>query len=167
MLSVVPVRKPDGQEFVRTHPDEQYRLEVGLIFFQEDRKLYLVDRALHQALGADVKRKLLVTTVTTQDVMFLWPLNLSKDGKENSWNDTALVAAKTAECKWTRVISNHGTSQYDTYTVIDELKIPEPDWPTLLQGKSFTELLEIAFPGDRYIDSTEHVVVQKLTGRVV
>lgn len=79
VLATIPVRKPDGQEWVRTHPGEDYRLEVGLIFFKEDRNLYLVDRALHQALGADVKRKLLITTVTAQEVVLLWPLNLPVD----------------------------------------------------------------------------------------
>lgn len=87
--------------------------------------------------------------------------------KPNGYNDTALIAAKTAECHWTRMVSNQRANQYDTYTVIDELTIPEPDWPTLLQGKSFADLLEIAFPGDRYIDSMEHAVVLKLTGRAM
>lgn len=165
ILATVPVRKPDSQEWIRTHPSPEYRAEVGLIFFSEDRKTYLVDQTLHQLLAADVKRKLLVTTVTTQDVLFLWPVNLTMNGRSNTWNDTALVAAKTAERYWTRTLSNHKAGEYETYTVSEDVKIPAPDWKSVLQGKTFVDLLEIAFPGDLYIDTLEHLVVQKLLGR--
>jgi hypothetical protein len=43
LLTNVPVRKPNKQDFVRVHPDEKYRFSpVALIELQEDREVYLV-----------------------------------------------------------------------------------------------------------------------------
>ena len=42
VIVAVPVRKPGKQEFVRVHPDEDYRLETGLIELEEERETYLV-----------------------------------------------------------------------------------------------------------------------------
>ena len=42
LLNVVPVRKPGRQDFVRTHPDAEYRVTTAVIEVQEDREMYLV-----------------------------------------------------------------------------------------------------------------------------
>ena len=42
LLTTVPVRKPNKQDFVRVHPDVPYRLTVGLIELKENRETYLV-----------------------------------------------------------------------------------------------------------------------------
>jgi hypothetical protein len=43
LLTTVPVRKPNGQEFVRVHPDLALRLTpAAIIEVKEDREVYLV-----------------------------------------------------------------------------------------------------------------------------
>src|SRR6516225_3702052 len=43
LLTTVPVRKPNRQEFVRVHPDPAYRLTpAAIIEVKEDREVYLV-----------------------------------------------------------------------------------------------------------------------------
>ena len=43
LLTTVPVRKPNRQDFVRVHPDAAYRLTpAAIIELKEDREVYLV-----------------------------------------------------------------------------------------------------------------------------
>src|SRR6478752_7913554 len=43
LLTTVPVRKPNRQDFVRVHPDPAYRLTpAAIIELKEDREVYLV-----------------------------------------------------------------------------------------------------------------------------
>jgi hypothetical protein len=44
LLTTVPVRKPNPQDFVRTHPDVAYRLTAALIELRDDREVYLVSK---------------------------------------------------------------------------------------------------------------------------
>jgi len=41
-LVTVPVRKPNGQDFIRAHPDPSFRLPVATIELKDDRETYLV-----------------------------------------------------------------------------------------------------------------------------
>lgn len=160
-LTTVPVRKPDKQIYVRTHPDEAFRVSVGLIDLQEDKEFYLVDPKLHDVLANELASKILITSITRQGVVFLWPINLPRaDGKLDSWSRSAHLAAKRATTVWTRVSANMGLKAYEITTAAADARIPEPEWPP----KTFEELLEIAFR-DRFIDSLEHPVVMRLTGR--
>src|SRR6266446_4716672 len=42
LLTTVPIRKPNKQDFVRVHPSPEYRLTVALIELKESRETYLV-----------------------------------------------------------------------------------------------------------------------------
>src|SRR5271156_2924713 len=43
LLTTVPVRKPNRQDFVRVHPAPEYRLSpAAIIELKEDREVYLV-----------------------------------------------------------------------------------------------------------------------------
>ena len=41
LLTTVPVRKPNNQDFVRVHSDEAYRLPAAIIELKDDREVYL------------------------------------------------------------------------------------------------------------------------------
>ena len=50
-LMTVPVRKPNRQDFVRVHPDPEYRLTpAAIIEVKEDREVYLVTPNMAQDL---------------------------------------------------------------------------------------------------------------------
>ena len=44
-LLTVPVRKPSREWFIRTHPEDEYRLTTAVIELKEDREVYLVSPA--------------------------------------------------------------------------------------------------------------------------
>jgi hypothetical protein len=160
ILTKVPARKPDRHWFVRVRPGEDWRLSTAFIELKEDRELYLVDRPLVSALSAEVVPMALFTCVTRHGVVFLWPIPLpGEDGRHNEWHRSAMEAARRAESRWIRVVSNNAIRGYEVFEAIGAL--PEPEWPDV----SFAELLKIAF-GDRFIRSAAHPVVRRLRGDV-
>jgi hypothetical protein len=159
-LLTVPVRKPDKQWFVRTHPDESYRISVAVIEMKEDRETYLVDPSLCEALASEITPKLLVTTINRAGVVFLWPIrNVSKEGRQDEWSRTARIAAGEARDQWVRRTANMSLGAYEIYKAGERL--PEPEWPE----NSFSELLETAFQG-KIIDTLDHDIVRKLRGQL-
>ena len=54
LLTTVPVRKPNRQDFVRVHPDPKYRLTpAAIIEVKEDREIYLSRRAWRKRYPAN------------------------------------------------------------------------------------------------------------------
>ena len=41
-IITIPVRKPNGQDYIRVHPNPAFRLTVALIELKDDRETYLV-----------------------------------------------------------------------------------------------------------------------------
>ena len=159
ILTMVPVRKPNRQEFIRIHPDLSMRLETALLELKEDRQTYLVDPSLWPALPGETVPKILYTAITRQNVLMLWPVRLPDEtGRLDDWNAAAHEAAKRAETNWLRVAANMPLGAYDVFEALGQF--PDPEWPDI----SFERLLEIAFRG-RFIDSLDHPVVRKLLGQ--
>jgi hypothetical protein len=162
-LISVPVRKPSKEWFVRTHPEEGYRLQTAVLELKEDRETYLVDPDLWPELAtteATFSPRALFTSVTRQGVLFLWPIRLpGPDGKLDDWNHSALEAAQMAQSRWVRVAANMHLGAYDVFEATADL--PEPAWPDLSMG----DILRIAFK-DRHVDTLEHPVLQRLRGEV-
>jgi hypothetical protein len=159
-LITVPVRKPDRQWFVRTHPDEGYRLQVGVIELRDEREVYVVDPSIHAELPGEVVPTILVTAISRQGVLFLWPVRLpSPDGRQNEWHRTLLEGANMAREKWVKVVANMSLGAYEVFEATGDL--PEPEWPDI----PFRNLLQIAFR-HAYIDSVDHIVIRRLRGEV-
>lgn len=52
LLTTVPVRKPNNQDFNRVHSNEAYRLTAAIIELKDDREVYLVlPHIAHQLPG--------------------------------------------------------------------------------------------------------------------
>jgi hypothetical protein len=161
VLLSVPVRKPHSSEFVRVHPDIDYRLNTTVIELKEDRgEIYLVAPTLRADLAGEATFSLraLFTAVSRQGTVFLWPCRLPRpDGRRDEWQRTALEAAEMATKGWVRVTANMALGAYEVFQATGRL--PDPEWPQV----SFGELLRIAFR-DRYIDSPDHPVLRRLRG---
>jgi hypothetical protein len=87
ILTTVPIRRPDPQEFIRVHPDPAWRLQTLVLEVKAYRETYLIHPSLHDELLArhEVVPKVLFTTVTRQDVLLLWPIRLpDRDGRLDS-----------------------------------------------------------------------------------
>src|SRR6516162_4967606 len=67
LLTTVPVRKPNRQDFVRVHPDPNYRLTpIAIIELKEDREVYLIRPEMAQALPGEFSLVTLFTTINRQ-----------------------------------------------------------------------------------------------------
>lgn len=163
LLTTIPVRNPDKESFVRVHPDPAYHLQTVVLELREDRgETYLVAPALWKALAEEktCSPRLLVTSITRQGVLFLWPLKLpGSDGRSLRWHDSALEAAEVAKTEWVRVTSNMALGAYET--CVASAALPEPTWPDMPLG----DMLRIAFR-DRLIDRVDHPVLRRLRGEI-
>jgi hypothetical protein len=154
----VPVRKPHKQEFIRVNPEPEYRLETGLLELKEDPEFYLLDRDVRDQLPGDWTPVRLVTCITRQGVVFLWPLKLpDPDGRTNTWYETALAGADMATRQWAKLVADMNLGGYQTYLAMGEL--PAPEWPE----HDFQQLITVAFR-DRVIRDMKHPVINRLFG---
>lgn len=159
LLTTVPVRKPGRQDFVRVHPDPEYRLTpAAIIELKEDREVYLVTPKMAQVLPSEFATVTLLTTINRQGVLHLWPVKQpGPDGKHNEWHRSAAEAAERAMEQWVRVTANMSLGAYEIREAIGDA--PDPAWPDI----SFEEILKIAFR-DHIVDSVNHPLVQRLRG---
>jgi hypothetical protein len=158
-LVTCPVRKPARQEFVRVHPDAEYRLIANILELKEERETYLLDPSVAAELPGEVRIVSLRLTVSRQGAIFLWPVpEPSLDGHENSWRTSARAAADKAESQWTRIVSNMSQAAYDVYVAPGVLG--EPVWP----DKSRAEIIKVAFGEKFIIRDGAHPVVRRLLG---
>jgi hypothetical protein len=159
LLTTVPVRRPGNQHFFRVHPSEAWQLSpAAIIELKDDREVYLVHPAIVPEIPGEHVAASIVTTITRQGTVALWPLKLpTPDGRRNDWHRSALEAAETAMSRWVRVRANLQLGAYDIFA--SEAVIADPVWPDV----PFPELIKIAFR-DRLIDSVDHPVLKSLRG---
>jgi hypothetical protein len=159
LLTTVPVRKPNRQEFVRVHPDPAYRLTpAAIIEVKEDREVYLVMPDMATNLPGEFSTAMLLTTINRQGTLHIWPVKLpTPEGRQNEWHRSAAEAAERAMKKWVRVTSSMSLGAYEIFEAGGDL--PEPVWPDY----AFEEILKIAFR-DRVVDRADHPLVQRLLG---
>ena len=159
LITSIPVQRPNKQSFVRCHPDERFWFPAGVLEMSDDDQTYLVAPSLHESLGTEIIPKTLVTSITRQGTLFLWPIRLpSADGKLDRWNRVAREAASLGQTEWIRLMPNKGLGTYEI--LLAEGELPEPEWPIL----SMEEILEIEFK-DRLIKDHDHPVLQILKGK--
>lgn len=158
LITSIPVRKPLKQDFIRVCSDPAFRLETMLLEIKEDNETYLVAQDLWSELQNELVPKVLFLAINRQNVLFLWPVRLpNTDGRHDSWNTSALEAAKLAEEDWVRVASNMHLQAYEVFQSIGVLA--EPVWPDM----DFAKILEIAFKG-RYITDLDPPILRRLRG---
>ena len=161
MLTHVPVRKPSKTNFIRVHPSEEYKLDVGIVELKESQETFLIMPAMMQEPGVYelVQPARIVTYINRQSVVALWPLKLERDGKLNPWHKSALDAARLAETQWISIRADMPLGAYQIFAATAEL--PEPEWPE----QTFSELVRIGFKG-MIVDKPDHPLIQQLTGAV-
>ena len=155
----VPIRKPNRQEYFRTHPEPDYRMNIAILELKEEREIYAVMPDVASALPGETRIVELRLCVTRTGAMYIWAVPLpTPDGRENAWHKTAREAAEIAETKWVRMAANMGAGCYDVFVAPSELS--EPTWPE----QSFSDLLRIAFNGGRLTSKVDHPVINRLRG---
>src|SRR5262245_36266743 len=107
LITTVPVRKPNPQDFVRVHPNASYRDKFPAIEIKDDRELYLVTSNVQAELASECIPATLYTAISRQGVVFLWPVRLpGADGRWNEWHRSAAEAAELAMVRWVRMRAN-------------------------------------------------------------
>jgi hypothetical protein len=156
----VPVRRPTRTEFIRVRDDEAYRMETSILENKEERETFLVAPDVRDQLPGDWAPVRLVTCISRQGVVFLWPLKLTPaDGRSNPWYDSAIEGARHAVDGWVKIAADMHLGAYQVYNALGDL--PEPAWPEY----TFAQLLEVAFR-DRFIRDMNHPAIQRLLGYV-
>jgi len=159
-LTVVPVRKPNRQEFFRTHPNEEYAVQIAILELKMENETYAISPEVALAIPGETKVVRLTTAINRQGNVFLWPVLLpSNEGREMAWHSSAREAAERAQSVWVRMVANMGGGYYDIWEA--DGSVGEPQWPE----HSFTQLLKVAFGNGRLIDREDHPVLQQLLGR--
>jgi hypothetical protein len=160
ILTTVPVKKPNRQDFIRVHEGEDWCLQTAVLELKEERETYLVDAKLRHELPGEILPKVLFPTINRQGVLFLWPVKLpDESGRHDNWNRSALEAAMLAKSNWIRVAANMSLGAYEIFQATGDL--PDPTWPEV----TFQEIVEIAFR-DKFIRSMDHPVVKRLRGSI-
>ena len=160
LLTTVPVRKPNAQDFVRVHHDSAYRMAFAAIELKDDREIYLLLPEIAQQLPGEFIMITLHTAINRQGVVHFWPVRLpTPDGRINEWHRSAAEAAELAMKRWVRVRANMTLGAYEIFLAENQSQIPAPDWP----NETFQELVRIAFR-DRLINRADHPVIKRLRG---
>ena len=162
LLTTVPVRKPNKQDFIRVHPEPDYRLcDVAIIELREERESYLVLPSYAQQVDPMLFSHCnLYLSINRQKVVYLWPVKLpGPEGRVSNWHSSALEAAEKAMDQWVKVVANMALGAYEISVAQNPLS--DPEWPEL----ALRDLLQIGFKG-RIIDGPEHPVIQRLIGAI-
>jgi hypothetical protein len=158
LLTTVPVRKPNNQDYIRVNSHAAYRLTTAVIELKEDHETYLVSPHIARQLPGECSPVILYTAINRQRIVFLWPVKLpASDGKINEWHRSAGEAAERAMHSWMRVKADMDLGAYAMFEASST--IPDPIWPEAC----LRDLLEIGFR-NRLVDDLDHPVVKRLRG---
>ena len=163
ILTTVPVRRPNRNEFFRVHPDPKFVTDTLVLERQDglDRETYLVQREVQDLVLHELRRVRLHVAINKRGTVFLWPAKLPREDSDagRRWAETALQAAEQAKKLWVKMHGSRDLGGYEIYRAKGDLG--EPQWP----DKSFRDLIEIAFR-DRLVDRDDHPVIRELAGEI-
>lgn len=160
LLTTVPVGKPRGGTFFRTHPSDEMVFPAMLLEQKEARESYLVTPGVAQEISVLVRPVQLYAAIDRQNNVFLIPVPLpGETGLRNPWHESLAQAVERAKSHWLRLIANMLLGGYDIYVAGGAL--PDPEWP----AHDIESLVAVAFRG-KVITSLDHPLVQAVLGKI-
>jgi hypothetical protein len=160
ILTNVPIRKAKKAEFVRSHPNLEYRREFYLYEDRDgDGAFYVVSPRLVPEISAFVAQYLVVLCVNSNDVPFFFPVKLSDSKMNAKHKANAQQFVELTKTKWTRRTWNEAASEHDLFVAKNMSK--EPTFP----DEGIEELLKLAIRGG-IITSADHPLYKKLLGEM-
>lgn len=160
----IPVRRPGRNEFFRVHPDPAMSVDWFVLERDDelDREVYWVTEQFRADLLDELKPVRILTCINKRGTVFLWPARLP--GADNRlgrrWHESALEIAEQAKSLWVKMQGKRDLGAYEMYRAKGDLG--DPAWP----DKPLSELLRLAFKGDRLISSLDHPVLRELAGEI-
>jgi len=159
---LVPLRKPDSQEWVYIHPSKDWRDSVGVLVDKANREIYVVEPELMPEITETLIPKLLVAYVTRSGSHALWPIRLPNEvGRLDTYNRSALEIVHRFAGEWIRVQMNESNRCYEILRMAATVEMPAPQWP---EG-GFPYLFDTAFKAN-IIASLEHPLLKTLRGEL-
>jgi hypothetical protein len=160
-LTAIPIRKPEQLEFIRVHPDPEYRMgPVPFISLKRSGEYYLVLPALRSSLRPReywIGEIFLATNRLAKP--FFWITTIqSPTGRISDWYNSATECAERAMHDWVQIVSDTAAGVYTAAP--SEEKLEEPEWPE----QPFDELFRIGFKR-RTVENLDHPVFKQLRGR--
>jgi hypothetical protein len=161
LLTTIPVRKPNRQDWSMVCAEENYCLTpAAIIELKDEREIYLLTPQVAAEIPDEIATVTLHLAITRQGVVTVWPVKLpGPDGKPNPWHQSAAEGAERAKKRWIKLTSNMALGAYEITEATG--KLGQPVWPDL----SLQEILKIAFR-DRIIETADHPVIQRLKGAI-
>jgi hypothetical protein len=159
-----PVRRPARNEFFRVHPDPAMTVDWFVLERDDDmdREVYWVTEQFRGDLLEELKPVRIFTCINKYGTVFLWPAKLpSSDNRlGRRWHESALEIADHAKNLWVKMQGKKDLGAYELYRAKGDLG--DPQWP----DTSLSDLLRVAFKGDRLISSMDHPVLRELAGEI-
>jgi hypothetical protein len=157
---LVPLRKPDPQEWVFIHPGKDWRESVGVLEDKINREIYVVEPRLLPEITEVLIPKLLAAYFTRSGSLGLWPIRLpNESGRQDTYNRSALEIVERYAGQWIRVLTSESNRCYEILEMASTVEMPTPKWP----DGGFPYLFEIAFKAN-IIASLEHPLLKTLRG---
>jgi hypothetical protein len=154
-------KKPEENEFFRTHPDFMPIIPIVNIEVGMERQFFAVTDDMVVALagiGITVTNHRLYMIVTPRGAVRVIPINVTS---ENEYNRTKEIALMDGIQKWVRLYTDRENQNYKVFPAPDG-RYSDPIWPELKQAKIF----RLAFRDKgRMIDSTNHPLFLKWAAR--
>jgi hypothetical protein len=160
-ISSVPVKRLPRKDFIRFHPDPAYRFTAYIYEAEDDDnqkrgEACYVDPPIRQALkdlDIPLKKVVLVPYMNRRGSIFFWALTTTDMG---SWHASGMRIVRIGRERWIRVSSKMDISSYVHRPA--KRDYGDPEWPSL----TLNEMLRLAFPPSRYIDSLNHDAVKDI-----
>ena len=163
--SVIPLKKPGKQQWIRVHPDFKLDNVCFLEVEQEEGspESYMLTAAVApelRNLPGISKRCLRLCVCRPNCSPFLWPIKMPKGSgtKHDEWGRSAMEIARLAESTWVRMNSDMQLGAYKYHTA--SATWDEPIWPDL----SLQEVLRRSVGEQHIIASADHHVIRQLRG---
>ena len=154
-------KKPEENEFFRTHPDFMPIIPIVNIEVGMEQQFFAVTDDMVVALagiGITVSANRLYMIVTPRGAVRIIPINVTS---ENEYNRTKEIALMDGIQKWVRLYTDRENQNYKVFPAPDG-RYSDPIWPELKQAKIF----RLAFRDKgRMIDSTNHPLFLKWAAR--
>ena len=158
ILTVLPVRKPKKDEWVRCHSG--IATPVNIYESSETRETYLILPAVLEAFETVVRHVRMTLTVNYAGEVFIWPVPIPLGAKPHAAHVSAFAAAEAATKSWIRIawIGN----AYEVSRRQNNAKNPE--WPAEIKDASSMLRFACKAGGIEIIDSPAHPVACELLG---
>jgi hypothetical protein len=161
IVSITVSRKPEENEFFRTHPDFMPIIPIVNIEVGMEQQFFAVTDNMVVALagiGITVSNHRLYMIVTPRGAVRIIPINVTS---ENEYVRTKEIALIEGIKKWERLYTDRENKNYKVFPAPDG-RYSDPIWPELKQAKIF----RLAFRDKgRMIDSTNHPLFLKWAAR--